>query len=207
MPTGYTANIAKGITFEQFVMQCARAMGALIMMRDEPLDAEIPERFEPSDYHVKKLEELRKEQAVVANMGTEDTNIQAKKEYEKECDQRKNTILEHKGLQVKYEAMLREVNNWVPPSSDYNKFKSFMIDQLTRSIKFDCNTEYYTNNLPVELTGVNWWIKEKTRIDKDILYHEKENAKEIERTEGRNQWIKQLRDSLVSHVVKSATHS
>lgn len=54
MPTGYTANVPDGITFEQFVWQCARGMGALVMMRDEPTGAPIPERFEPSDYNAKR---------------------------------------------------------------------------------------------------------------------------------------------------------
>jgi len=36
MPTGYTNCIKDGVTFEQFVWKCARAMGALVMMRDEP---------------------------------------------------------------------------------------------------------------------------------------------------------------------------
>ncbi|KKK60691.1 hypothetical protein LCGC14_3021870, partial [marine sediment metagenome] len=30
MPTGYTACIKDGISFEKFVMQCARAMGACV---------------------------------------------------------------------------------------------------------------------------------------------------------------------------------
>jgi hypothetical protein len=47
MPTGYTAPIADGMTFEQFALGCARAFGALVTMRDEPSDAPIPERLEP----------------------------------------------------------------------------------------------------------------------------------------------------------------
>ena len=55
MPTGYTAAIAKDITFNDFVMQCAKAM--LIMMRDEPANAPIPERFEPGSHYVNKITE------------------------------------------------------------------------------------------------------------------------------------------------------
>lgn len=61
MPTGYTANVHDGITFEQFVWQCARGMGALVTMRDEPTGAPIPERFEPSDYNAKRLQEAKDE--------------------------------------------------------------------------------------------------------------------------------------------------
>jgi hypothetical protein len=50
MPTGYTAAVADGtITeFPDFAMQCARAFGTLVLMRDEPQDAAIPEKFEPA---------------------------------------------------------------------------------------------------------------------------------------------------------------
>ena len=50
MPTEYTDAIADGISFNDFMMKCARGMGALIMMSDEPSDAPILEQFEPSDY-------------------------------------------------------------------------------------------------------------------------------------------------------------
>jgi hypothetical protein len=43
MPTGYTAAIGEGIEFDKFVMQCARAMGACVMMRDEPIGPKLRE--------------------------------------------------------------------------------------------------------------------------------------------------------------------
>lgn len=54
MPTAYTADIAKGITFKQYAMNCARAFGALIDLRDKPANCEIPDVVYPSDYHLKK---------------------------------------------------------------------------------------------------------------------------------------------------------
>ena len=40
MPTGYTAIIEDdpNCTFEQYLMRCARAFGATVTMRDDPLD-------------------------------------------------------------------------------------------------------------------------------------------------------------------------
>ncbi len=64
MPTGYTAILMeKGQTFQEFIMGCARAFGALIEMRDSPNDAPIPDKFEPSDYHAKRIIELREKLA------------------------------------------------------------------------------------------------------------------------------------------------
>jgi hypothetical protein len=62
MPTGYTAAIKDGISFQQFAMACARAFGALVMMRDEPSSAPIPD-FQPSNFHVEHLELARAELA------------------------------------------------------------------------------------------------------------------------------------------------
>jgi hypothetical protein len=56
MPTGYTAPIADGMTFEQYALGCARAFGALVTMRDEPSDAPIPEKLEPDTYYQRSLE-------------------------------------------------------------------------------------------------------------------------------------------------------
>ena len=64
MPTGYTHDIPAGITFRQFALNCARAFGANIAMRDDPADKPI-EVYEPSDYSAKAItkatNELRKE--------------------------------------------------------------------------------------------------------------------------------------------------
>lgn len=61
MPTGYTADVADGkITdFVEYALQCARAFGACIMLRDEPISSEIPE-FQPSDYNANALAEAEK---------------------------------------------------------------------------------------------------------------------------------------------------
>lgn len=49
----------ENFTFPEFAMRCARNFGALIMMRDEPLDAPIPEKFEPSGYYKKEYEKAK----------------------------------------------------------------------------------------------------------------------------------------------------
>lgn len=75
MPTGYTADLMeKGMEFKPFVLQCARAFGALITMRDDSLDAPIPEKFEPDDYHIKKLAEAIQEQKRLQSM-TDDEKV------------------------------------------------------------------------------------------------------------------------------------
>jgi hypothetical protein len=57
MPTGYTSDLygGKEQDFRSFALSCARAFGALITMRDDPVDTPIPERFEPSTYSDREL--------------------------------------------------------------------------------------------------------------------------------------------------------
>lgn len=196
MPTGYTAAIADDITFDAFVMSCARAMGALVMMRDEPMDAPIPERFEPSDYHTKKIAEATATIDRLAGMTDAEAEQAARDAYEAAISAQAAAIHRNDTLREKYRAMLAKVEAWKAPSADHEGFKTFMVEQITGSIDFDCDNRYYREQKHTKLTGAEWRAQEEAKARKDIAYHEAENAKEIERTEARNTWLRQLRESL-----------
>lgn len=196
MPTGYTAAIADDITFDDFVMSCARGMGALVIMRDQPADAPIPERFEPSDYHTKKIAEATATIDRLARMTDAELEQAASEAYETALAAQAAAILRNDTLREKYNAMLAKVEAWQSPSEDHDGFKKFMVEQIAGSIDFDCNNRYYREQKHTKLTGAEWRAQEEARARKDIAYHEVENAKEIERTEARNTWLRQLRDSL-----------
>jgi hypothetical protein len=73
MPTGYTAKLVEsGQTFEEFVLTCARAFGALIELRDEPLDAPIPETLEPHSYYAEAVVEAKKRLTNLLDMPEEE---------------------------------------------------------------------------------------------------------------------------------------
>lgn len=196
MPTGYTAAIADDITFNDFVMSCARGMSALVMMRDEPMDAPIPERFEPSDYHTKKIAEAITIIDRLAGMTEDEAEQAASDTYEAAIAAQAAAIHCNDTLREKYNAMLAKVEAWQSPSADHDGFKKFMVEQITSSIDFDCDNRYYRDQKHTRLTGAEWRAQEEAKARKDIAYHEAENAKEIERTEARNTWLRQLRESL-----------
>lgn len=196
MPTGYTADIAKGISFQQYALGCARAFGALILMRDEPSDAPIPERFEPSDYHVKALAAAKAELARYEAMTLAEAALAADSAYESEVASCKARRAEYTELRNKYNAMLAQVVQWEPPTPDHVKYKEFMIEQLRSSIDGDCNESYITE--PTKASAIVWQASQEAIARCNVAYHEKEMAKEVERTENRNAWIKALRDSLLS---------
>ena len=196
MPTGYTDCIKEDISLRDFILQCSRAMGALIMMRDEPTDAPIPERFEPSDYHAKKLVSLEKELADLKSMKITSADAAATKEYEEAVSDNEKYIRQNLALKGRYSKMLSAVKSWEPPTKEHVGLKNFMQEQIESSIKFDCDTDYYSDQVFTKLTGQQWKEKRLKELLKDLSYHTHENDKEVSRTEGRNLWIKQLRESL-----------
>lgn len=200
MPTGYTADVATGkITeFEDYAMGCARAFGALISMRDESGEAEIPDKFEPSEYNKNQLEKSRKELNELESLTIEQLDAKAKGEFEAAMKRNNESLVQIKEQQSRYEAMLEQANAYEPPTSDHIAFGEFIVDQLVKSIDFDCRTKYYEENKPVLLSGIEFKSKRKTELQRSIEYHTEEMQKEIERTERKNQWLADLRESIRS---------
>ena len=196
MPTGYTAGIAKGITFEQFAMYCARAFGALITMRDEPGDKPIPEEFVPSVYHAEELEKARAELERLNNLTLGRAAKSVKRDYEKESQRIATAVKENNKLMEQYDAMLMQVKAWRPPTPDHVELKDFMISQIKSSLDFDSMGEYYEEHPAVLLPVTDWLVSKKAEAIKDIAYHTKEYEAEVDRTNHRNEWVKALRGSL-----------
>lgn len=194
MPTGYTSDLYEGEqSFPDFVLSCARAFGALITMRDEPADAEIPDEFKPSDYHTKEIEKAEVNLARVSAWSDEEAEADARanydeaqrvrREYERTCQQRVE----------RYGAMLDAVEGWHPPTPEHVGLRDFMVEQLTTSIKHDSAGTW---NLPTWRSGAEHRAERIEKYRKDIAYHQAEHAKEVERAASRTNWVRALRDSL-----------
>ena len=195
MPTGYTAKIADGISFEQFIMDCTRAFGACVTMRDDPSDTPIPEKFEVSDYHVKAAAEAEKHIAWLKSLSLKQREAEAEKQYQEALSRKKEGIKKTAALRDKYEAMLRRVDAWEPPSADHQGLKEFMREQITKSIEWDCG-DFYEREKVERLTAEKWCDTEMESETRSLAYHTEEYRKEKERVEGRNKWIRELRESL-----------
>lgn len=199
MPTGYTANIEDGISFNEFILKCAKAFGACISMRDDPLDTPIPEKFEPSNYYKERIKESKENLNKLQQMSLSDAFLESQKEYSDSIKYNKNSIKKKKDLLNKYNKMLDNVVKWIPPSNDHIELKNFMTQQINDSIKFDCNIEYYERELKnLKLLSGKDWLKKRIKIvEEDIIYFTKEYEKELKNFNGKNLWVKQLRDSLL----------
>lgn len=195
MPTGYTADLydGKDQSFPEFALACARAFGALILMRDDPKDAPIPDEFAPDDYHVKKIAEARAEFDRLVSM----TNVEADAEAVRLADEwdaaRAAEEATRLARKARYEAMRDEAEAWDPPTSEHQGLKEFMVKQLTESIDFDCFT-YEFPSPPRD--GSTWRHEAVAKAKRDIEYHTAEHAKEVERAAGRSAWVQALRHSL-----------
>lgn len=190
MPTGYTADIAKGISFEQYALSCARAFGALVTMRDEPMDAPVPEEFKPSDYHEKGAAEALERMKRVEAMSVAEADKEAESAYRAAQEQFAKVMLEAAQLREKYEAMLAQVEAWKPPTPDHKELKQFMRDQITQSMDFDCKVYMQP---PKRKSGEEWRDEEYARAYRDHEYHNKEHWKDVARVGQRNAWLRALR--------------
>jgi len=194
MPTGYTSDIYEGknVTGKEFLMICARAFGIY-----EPFDAEIPEEFQPNDYHLRRLEEVKNELERYRTMTIEEAKIITEREYEENIKYNKEQHEIYKNLKERYLNVLSDVLQWQPPTEDHVELKNFAIKQLENSIKFDCDGKEKFYPLDVEKETPEEYIKRN--IDsclRNITYHSEEYKKEVKKTLSRNKWIKELRESL-----------
>jgi len=195
MPTGYTADLNDGkqVTFSEFAMKCARAFGAFIEMRDEPSDAPIPDEFRPSNYHLDGIKTAEKQLAEVEKWSNARAERKAKKAFDDEVRSSWEDSKENEKAGRAYIAMLKQVGKWVPPTKDHEGLKSFMIDQLAKSVESDC---LHTPTMPQRFSGTQFRAQHIKSLHRDIAYHTKEYNAEVRRTREKNEWVRSLRHSL-----------
>jgi len=198
MPTGYTSPIAEGISFKEYAMGCARAFGALIEMRDEPQNAKIPEAFEASKYHKDAIEREGAELKELLAMDHAEAALKALAAHQKHIAYHTEALAKDEALAGKYEAMLAQVEAYKSPSPEHDNFKKFMANQITESMKFDCGSSYHREAIESAelMSGAEWILEEKKRLEDSMEYHKKHHQEEIDRTTGRNEWVRKLRESL-----------
>lgn len=196
MPTGYTSDLYEGkdIKFPDFVMKCARAFGTLIELRDEPLDAPVPEEFKPSSYHTEQLEKAEAEVTRIKAWDDTEADRQAQLAYEWAVREHEQTLADRAAKRERYEAMLAQVKAWTPPTSEHQGLKDFMVKQLEGSIDFDCGTDYLT--VPERLTGAAYKEQQLKSARWRISYHTEHGEDEVKRAAERTTWIRALRQSL-----------
>lgn len=193
MPSGYTSYIYNGrnVSFQDFALICARAFGACFHQRGDPL-TDKPKLTEPDiKYHLDAITEVIKKR-------TNPTKAEFE-EFTKESILYHNSeIANKKALKRRYEAVLTEARNWTPPTSDHEKLKRFMIEQLEESLNYDCDTSYhYAEIEQLKNTTFEQYKNElKISMERDIKYHTEQIEKEKANVEKTNKWLTDLFNSL-----------
>lgn len=184
----------EGQSFQDFVMLCARAMVACVMMRDEPLDAPIP-KFEPSDWHAKRIAEAKAE---VAKLEAMDNAARIEfGESKKAADIKRNRewLAKEEAQNARLDEMRGKVSAWEPPTSDHEGLKRFMLEQIDIS----ANSLNYIRESIAKAEAkapVDYYAEAVAEAARSVTYHAEEDAKENARTDSRNEWVEKLRESL-----------
>lgn len=137
MPTGYTACIEDGATFEQFVWGCARGMGACVMMRDDAWDKPIPEAFEPSTFYKDKVKEAEDEIAYLNGLPDEAITERQVADNAEIREKNNHYRLKHEENKRRYKAIKDKIMDWHPPTADHEGLKEFMLEQIEVSTRGD----------------------------------------------------------------------
>jgi len=203
MPTGFTAGILDGEikTFEQFAKQCMRNFGATIHMRDDPSDAEYTPRT-PSDYHTKEIEKAKKLLADSDSLSDDEVMTLRKNELYESKKYHIEAIEKNKANAVTLERFLIQAKNFTPPTPQHSGIKTFMIEQLTSTIDFDCMGTYHHDKISEidkelsTLSPSSVRLSMAQKASKDLNYHQEEHKKDLIRCRESNEWVEQLIKSL-----------
>lgn len=188
-----TYNVGEGklTEFSDFALQCARAFGAFIHMRDDSGSAKLRYDTDNSSYHHEELAENLKKLAFFKTASNEELNARQNSEieenYKRNCEYYKRYLEEDN----RYRAMTEKVMTWNPPTSDHNGLKDFMIEQLRISMN---NPKEPIRDVPKSVDKyrdfkIKWYQNE-------VEYHTKEIGKQNNNVVSRNEWIDQLIISL-----------
>lgn len=196
MPTGYTADLKDGkeISFRDFVLQCSRAFGATVLQRDEPHDVKPRLREIDLKRHEAAIQEANERLMASIRMSVEEAELGAMAQHLRDVEYWEKSVAETKVVRERYEGMLAQVKDWVPPTGEHLKLKAFMIDQLEESIKFDCQS--YPQSKPEPVSGAEYRDQLIKRAQSSVVYNTKYRDDEITSVEGANAWITALYDSL-----------
>jgi hypothetical protein len=197
MPTGYTSDLydLKPVTRNEFILKCARAFGATIEQRDDPLSVLPKPRIARTEYMDSNILRAKRERREAVQWTKEEAIAQAKKKNDESLAYWEEANKKALARRRNYERILAEVDAWTPPTPDHVELKNFMIDQLRSSIEWDCKMY----DPPTPTTGEEYRHSVMQQADRDVEYYTKERQAEIDRASGSNGWITSLYNSLENY--------
>ncbi|KWT70725.1 hypothetical protein APY04_0786 [Hyphomicrobium sulfonivorans] len=205
MPNSYTAGVQDGTVTDlsQYALLCARAFGALISMRDDRMDAPTPDLIEPGPCYAEALSEATARIDELKRMSPEDIEFASKRFHADALAAWEKRQQDKAEQRARYVAMLEKVRNWSPPTADHEPFKSFMVDQIEKSIEWDCRE--FPDPEPTTPTPKDWHIEQLVAASRRLAMCEGAHREEVERAESKTKWLTELRSSLDECADKEAS--
>lgn len=199
MPSGYTEGILSGTIndLNDFIWTCARGFGAFITQKDN-IDEPPILKEKPNPYYKNKIKQLLNEQQKYNEYTDNDWQSTYLKYIEDQLKDIDDNIKEKIESKEKYENILNQVKEWIPPNENFHELKSFMINQIEESIDFDCDTSFWQerknkiSNLKLEQYKRNVL----NDINESLISNKEYYDKEVQRVKERNQWKQQLIESI-----------
>jgi hypothetical protein len=197
MPTGYTATLMeKGQTFDEFVMTCARAFVACVMMRDEPMDKPIQKR-EPSPFYKQHVDDAKALLVRLDEMGGTERVQYGEKLRDEAITRYQGYLQKDREQNERLSDMRSRVVMWTPPTVDHQALHTFMLQQIDLS---KSGTDYWESEIAKAsaMSPADYYAAAVKKARRDIDYYAEEYAKEVTRANESNAWIDALRESLNS---------
>lgn len=204
MPTGYTAPVVDGEITElsDFVLNCARGFGSLVLLRDSDQSLEATRRYvaegtylESTSYEEGSLAKAYTRLAELQAMTDEQALAAAQAEADEVVASNARRLENVRLKRARYERMIAKVEGWEPPTPDHVAFKEWMLSQLRESVDFDCTPYGFT----VPEVSLAWRDDQINRTLKQIQDAKKRIEEARERNENRKAWVEALLDSLEEH--------
>lgn len=199
MPSSYTAGIQNGTinNLNDFIWTCARGFGAFITQKDD-FDEPLVLKEKPYPYYKNQVKKSLNEKQKYNEYTEDDWQNEYSKYVKTQLENINDNIKEKEELKEKYENILKQVKEWIPPNENFHKLKSFMINQIEESIDLDCEISFWKEqkNKILNLNIETYKQDTINNIEEYLLSSKRYYKEEVERVKSRNQWKQQLVESI-----------
>lgn len=182
MPTGYTSIIDNGNpTAAEFLWRCARGLGLLFHMRDEPLGVPVTPPPPADEYYRKRAEETAQEVLRLEALTPEQIEQEARDIQQ----QNLTAITAYEEKDAAVYAKYAQMRNWVAqfePPAGLESLKSLALEQLSTGAPYLRRRD---EKLPVPVPAAQWHVDRLAQARRMAASAAEDWAKEQRRAEER----------------------